>query len=305
MLRAVLAVEETPEDVPEEELADALSGVTVEQWILAGVVLVAAFALSRVVRRLTERQVERGDSEGSVARFVGRVVGYVVVAGGVVYALSILQVRLSPILGLLGITGLAVAFAAQTILENFFSSVLLQTRRPFRRGDQIQTLGELEGTVEDVNFRTVVLRTYAGERVLIPCSEVLNNPITNFTANGLRRTTLPVGVAYGTDLPTARDVLLRAARQVEGVRVAPPVEAWVEQFGESSIDFALRFWHAPDIATMWRVRSGVAMTVKAAFDDTGIEIPFPQRTVGFLPGADRMEVRTRALGSQDGIGGDG
>src|SRR5918911_169522 len=103
-----------------------------------------------------------------------------VVAGGVMYSLSVLGVRLGPLVGALGIGGVALAFAAQTILANFLGSIILQLRRPFRRGDQIATAG-CEGTVEDVNFRTVVLRTFDGERVLVPCSQVLSNPITNHT----------------------------------------------------------------------------------------------------------------------------
>ncbi|MDP8955263.1 MAG: mechanosensitive ion channel family protein, partial [Actinomycetota bacterium] len=282
---------------PEEELAEALQGLSATDWITAAVILIGAIVLSRVVKALTAHVVERGEGAGKAAQLVGRVVGALVVVGGFVYALQVLGVRLGPLLGALGIGGLALAFAAQSILENLFASVLLQSRRPFRLGDQIAT-NEIEGTVEDVNFRTVILRTYDGEKVLIPCSQVLNAPITNFTARGTRRTTLDVGVAYGTDLDTAQQVLLRAAASVEGVRPQPVPEAWVEQFGESSIDFALRWWHLPDIATTWRVRSGVAMAVKAAFDEAGIEIPFPQRTLGFLSGRE-LDVRVA-----DGDGGD-
>lgn len=269
------------EEAPEEELAEALQGLTAADWITAAVILAAAIALSRLVKAFTARLVERGDGAGRAARLVGRSVGGLVVVIGFVYALQVLGVRLAPLLGALGIGGLALAFAAQTILENVFASMLLQSRRPFRLGDQIAT-NEIEGTVEDVNFRTVVLRTYQGEKVLVPCSLVLNAPITNFTVKGTRRTTLEVGVAYGTDLATAQRVLLEALTSVDGVRSQPLPEAWVEQFGESSIDFALRWWHAPDIATLWRVRSAVAMAVKSALDGAGIEIPFPQRTLGFL-----------------------
>ncbi len=269
------------EEAPEEELVEALQGLTAADWITAAVILAAAIALSRLVKAFTARLVERGDGAGRAARLVGRSFGGLVVVIGFVYALQVLGVRLAPLLGALGIGGLALAFAAQTILENVFASMLLQSRRPFRPGDQIAT-NEIEGTVEDVNFRTVVLRTYQGEKVLVPCSLVLNAPITNFTVKGTRRTTLEVGVAYGTDLATAQRVLLEALTSVDGVRSQPLPEAWVEQFGESSIDFALRWWHAPDIATLWRVRSAVAMAVKSALDGAGIEIPFPQRTLGFL-----------------------
>jgi small conductance mechanosensitive channel len=282
----------------DEELTEALEGITTANWLLALAIFVGAIVLSRLVKRITASFVQRGDGARSAALLVGRVVGGVVVVGGFVYALQVLGVRLAPVLGALGIGGLALAFAAQSILENLFASVLLQSRRPFRRGDQIAT-NEIEGTVEDVNFRTVVVRTYAGERVLVPCSQVLNNAIVNFTAGGLRRTTLDVGVAYDTDLDTAQRVLMGAVRSVDGVRAEPVPEVWVEQFNESSIDFALRFWHAPDIATLWRVRSGVAMAVKAALDGAGITIPFPQRTLGFLPSAS-LDVRAPAAGDGDG-----
>jgi small conductance mechanosensitive channel len=251
-------------------------------------IFVAAIVLARLIRAVTARLVGGDESEMGVAQVVGRMVGYVVLAAGLIWSLDTLEVRLAPLLGALGIGGLAVAFAAQSILENFFSSIVLRTRHPFRRGDQITT-GDLEGTVQEVNFRTVVLRTYDGERVLVPCSQVLSNPILNHTAYGRRRTTLEVGVAYGTDLRKAQHVLLEAARGVEGVLDSPrEPEAWVQEFGESSIDFAVRFWHAPDIATEWRVRSGVAMAVNDALAEAGIEIPFPQRTLWFRGGEDEQ-----------------
>ena len=265
-----------------EELDEALpQGLTSTDWIQAGAVLLAGIVVARLIRALTARLVGSEDGEFGVAEIVGRMVGYVVFAAALIWSLDSLEVRLAPLLGALGIGGLAIAFAAQSILENFFSSIVLRSRRPFRRGDQITT-GDLEGTVQEVNFRTVVLRTYDGERVLVPCADVLSNPIINHTAFGRRRTTLNVGVAYGTDLRKTQHVLLEAVRGVDGVLDAPRVpEAWVERFAESSVDFAVRFWHAPDIATEWRVRSAVAMAVNDALGDAGIEIPFPQRTVWF------------------------
>jgi small conductance mechanosensitive channel len=280
---------------PEEDLAEAFSGVTTADWLIAGAILLAAIILSRIVKAVTARVVQGDDGSGRVAaQLVGRFVGLFVLFGGFVYALTSLGVTPGPLLGALGLGGLAVAFAAQSVLENTFASILLQARRPFRRGDQIET-NDIEGIVEDVNFRTVNIRTYAGEKVLVPCSAVLNNPIVNYTDRGTRRSDLAVGVAYDTDLERAQELLLRAASSVEEVHARPAPEAWVEAFGESSIDFSVRFWHNPDRATMWRVRSAVAMAVKRALDGAEIEIPFPQRTIGFLPGSDRVDVRTMAL----------
>ena len=257
------------------------NGPTASDWITAAAIILGALLVAALLKRTTSRFVEDEDGGGHAAAvFVGRMVGLVVVIAGVIYGLSSLGVRLAPLLGAVGIGGLAIAFAAQSILQNLFASVLLQARHPFRRGDQIAT-GDHEGTVVEVNFRTVVLRTFEGSRVLIPASEVLDNPIVNYTAKGLRRTTLEIGVAYDTDLEKAQRVLLDAAKAADGVLSHPAPEAWVEEFGESAIEFALRFWHPPDQATMWRVRSAVAMEAKRGLDEAGISIPFPQRVVSF------------------------
>jgi small conductance mechanosensitive channel len=258
------------------------AGLTVGDWLAAGAVLVAGIVVGRVVQGLLIRVVHRGeaDADEGAALALGRFVGFVFAAAGLVYSLSVLGVRLGPLVGALGIGGLAVAFAGQTILANFLGSIILQLRRPFRRGDQIATNG-CEGTVIDVNFRTVVLRSFDGERQLVPCSQVLANPITNYTALGQRRTTLSVSVSYDTDLQRARDVLLEAVTGVEGVLDRPSAEVWVEEFADSGVTVAIRFWHAPDIATLWRVRSDVPVAAKRAVERSGIEIPFPQRVLRF------------------------
>lgn len=256
------------------------NGLTAQDWFTAAGVVAGALLVAGILQRLTRRSVEREDGGHAVAVFVGRMVALVVFVAGAIYGLSALGVRIAPLLGAVGIGGLAIAFAAQSILQNLFASVMLQMRRPFRRGDQIAT-GDHEGTVVEVNFRTVVLRTFEGSRVLIPASEVLDNPIVNYTARGLRRTTLEVGVAFDTDLEKAQLVLVQAAREAEGVLAHPSPEAWVEELAESAVQFAVRFWHAPDQATMWRVRSAVAIELKRALDAAGIVIPFPQRVVQF------------------------
>lgn len=254
------------------------SGLTAGDWAVAGGVFVAGIVGGQVLRALLSRRIERTDSDEEATDLVSRFAGYAIVVAGFVYALSILDVHLAPLLGALGIGGLAIAFAAQSIIANFIASVLLQLRRPFRRGDQIAT-NDIEGTVEDVNFRTVVVRTFDGERVFVPCSEVLDNPIVNYTARGKRRTTFEVGVAYDADVDKTRAVLLGAVRNVDGVLAQPAPEVWVESFGDSSVDLAVLYWHAPDAATLWRVRNEVAIACKRALDDAGVDIPFPQRVI--------------------------
>lgn len=87
-----------------------------------------------------------------------------------------------------------------------------------------------------------------------------------------------------------RSIILSACAGADGVEAVPPPEAWVEEFGDSSINLVVRYWHASDIASRWRIRNVVAISVKRAFDDAGVTIPFPQRTLWFGPGSTTLHV---------------
>ena len=264
----------------EVDLGDALpdEGITTDPWITAGVTLIGFVVAALVLRAVIERVIRKTDAEGQIASFVARMVRNVVVLVGIVYALDSIGVSIGPLIGALGITGIAIAFALTAILENVFASVVLKTRKPIKVGDQITT-NDISGTVEEINFRSVIIRNFDGEKVVLPSALVNNDVMVNHTDRSTRRTVLPVGVAYGTDLSHAQSVILRATQGVQGVLETPPPQAWVTTFNDSSIDFDVRYWHESDILSMFRVRSGVAMAIKAAFDAEGIEIPFPQRVV--------------------------
>jgi small conductance mechanosensitive channel len=260
-------------------------GLTARDWVIAGAIVVVGVGLARVLRGVVSKAARGDEGHGAAAEAVGRFAGLILAAIAFVYALGVVGVRLGPLVGALGIGGVALAFAAQNILSNFLASIILQLRRPFRRGDQV-SIADCEGTVDEINFRTVVLRTFDGQRVMVPCANVLANPITNHTALGRRRTTVEVSVGYDADLEQARTVLLQAVRGVDGVAERPPPEVWVKSFGDSGIPLAVRFWHPPDVASLWRVRSNVAVAAKGALDAAGIDIPFPQRVLRFVSDGD-------------------
>ncbi|MBD8869906.1 mechanosensitive ion channel family protein [Nocardioides donggukensis] len=264
--------------------------VSLTQVLLALGVFAGGIAVAAMLRVLLVRLLDRGDADRYAGKLVGRFVGLVVVMIGAVYALGLVGIRVGPLLGALGVGGIALAFAAQDILQNFVAGVLLQVRRPFRVGDQIRS-GEFDGVIRDVNLRTVELTTYDGLTVYLPNAEVLKAPIVNYTRTPNSRTSLTVGVAYDTDLRQARETLQEACASAEGVREDPPPEVWVEEFADSSINLAVRYWHRADIASMWRVRSAVAMAVKEALDRAEITIPFPQSTLWFGPGSTTLHVR--------------
>ena len=275
MLTTILAQQPT---VTQLDQAFQTDGVDGWDWARAGSIMLCAVVMSIVVRWAVRRVVDRNDGAGFAADLLGRLSALLVVAAGVVYSLSALGVQIGPLLGALGIVGIALAFALKDILENFVAGIILQVRRPFRRGDQIVT-GDHEGRVVEVNSRAVVIDQPDGTRVIVPSSALITQPIVNLTNTGARRTTLEIGVAYDTDLIQARALILETMEGLDLVLDDPPPEALVSEFGDNAIVIAARFWHQPTIRQMWRARDEVAVGIKGALDASGIEIAFPQQVV--------------------------
>ena len=272
---------------------EQLGGLTLSDWLWAGGLAVGSALLALLVFRLVVR-IASSHMAPLAARLIGRVVQMVAFVFGLFYALQQVGISVAPFLGVVGLLGVALAFAFQDVLENFIAGIFLAARRPFGQGDEIST-ADHEGFVEDISLRELTLRTYDGELVYIPNSVVWQNPIVNHTARPVRRTTVAIGVAYDTDLETAGRVLLRALQDVPGVAEDPAPQALAHQFGASSIDFALRFWHNAGIADEWLVRDDVVKAAHVALGDAGIEIPFPQRVVTFVnePAAETSDISER------------
>lgn len=270
MNSTLVAQGETP-DV--EETLNELSQLTATDWVIAGGIVLGAVVIGFVVRLAISRALS---SRGQlVSRLVSRLAFGLVVAMGLVYALNQVGVSIGPVLGLLGLFGLALALAFQEVLGNFIAGIMLSLQRPFRVGDEIRTT-DYEGTVKDVSLRTTTVHTFDGVQVYIPNNEVWTHAIENSTETELRRTTLALGVSYDTDLDVAQELILETVKALDEVADEPAPQAFVHEFGDSSINYAVRFWHQSPIATEWRVRDETARALKRALDEAGVEIPYPQ-----------------------------
>lgn len=186
--------------------------------------------------------------------------------------------RLGDIIATLGLGSVAVGFAFQDIFKNFLSGILILIQRPFRIDDQI-VIGDYEGTVEQIDIRVTKIRTYTGERILMPNSEVFTSAIRVRTAFSKRRTDLAVGVDYNTSLPEAKQILQRTIESVEGVLDKPIPEIDLVGFGDSSIDLMVRYWSRPRQLDVRTVQTRAIVAIKKALDDATIGIPYPIRTV--------------------------
>ncbi len=279
------------QEQPTDDVTQLLNTIGWVEWVLAVLTIVAALVIGRLVRRAMTRVLNRTQVTPFAIIVLGKTVVYLAVTLGLYFSLTILQLQVGPLIGALGLAGLAVAFAFQDILENFIAGVLMLMRRPIKVGDEMESNG-YQGDVTDMTLRAVSVDTFDGDRVYIPNAMVWKSPLVNFTETPLRRTTLVVGVAYHTDLDRAQRVLQEAIDHVPGVETPPPATVEFVEFNNSSIDFHVRYWHASDRKSLWAVRDRAGRAMKRALDTAGIEIPFPQRTLWFPDGLGDRSPRT-------------
>jgi small-conductance mechanosensitive channel len=261
-----------------DELVD-FDGVTGWDVVIALAIIIVAAVIAQFVRKIVLRWLPEVDGvPEQVSLTLSRLAGYSVIVVGVVYAASWVGVDTGPIFLLILLIGVVAFFSMKPLLENFAAGLILQTRSPFDIGDEIMLDG-YSGTVVEIDSRTVLLLTPDGRQVRLVNTDVIGGTLVNTTREGARRTTVPVGVAYGTDLGRAREVLGTAIISVEGVFAAPEPEIHLVRFGESSVDYELRFWHSPSIADELAIVDAVIENIDVALKAASIVIAFPQRDV--------------------------
>ncbi len=187
-------------------------------------------------------------------------------------------VELGHIITTLGVSSVAIGFAFQDIFKNFLAGIILLVEEPFRIGDEVIIDG-YQGVVKHISIRTTQIRTYNGEKVLLPNATVFTDAVKVFTAYSFRRTDLGIGVDYDASLPEATKILKTTIQDVDGVLQEPFPEIDIVDFGDSSIDFVVRYWTDSQQKQVRYVQTQAIVAIKKAFDAAGINIPYPIRTL--------------------------
>jgi len=275
--------------------------IIVAAWILIGV-------LQRLIRMLRVRLSDRmGDPEAvKRATTLGRVSRYLVavvvslIAGMLV--LGELGVSVAPILGAAGVVGLAVGFGAQSLVKDYFAGFFILLEDQIRHGDVVEVAGK-SGLVEEITLRYVRLRDYGGN-----VHYIANGLITTVTnmSRGYAQAVIDVGIAYREDVDEAFGVMREVAAGLRAdpafaPRILEDLEiAGVNEWADSAVILRCRFKVAP--LEQWGVKREFLRRLKRAFDERGIEIPFPHLTI--YPGAAKdgsaPELRIRQQGSDAG-----
>lgn len=213
--------------------------------------------------------------------FLSKAIRFAVCALALLIVAQEWNYSISGLLAGLGLGGLAFALAAKDMLANLFGGLVILLDKPFVPGDWIQT-GDLEGTVEDMNFRSVKIRTFSQAVVTVPNTLLANGPITNYSRMGKRRVTFTFGVRYGTDPRSLRDCTekIRSMLLSCGEIEKDGVEAVLDGLGESSLSLMICYYtKTTDWEKFLAVRENVFYGILDILARHHVETAFPTRTL--------------------------
>lgn len=206
------------------------------------------------------------------------ILGFVVLA---IIVLDLLQVPLAAFAFISGAVAIGVGFGAQNIINNFISGWILMWERPIKIGDFLE-LGEVRGTVEAIKTRSTHIRRLDGVYVVVPNSHLLENEVTNWTlTNRVVRTSVIVGVAYGSNVDLVTRLLEQAADEHDSILDDPERTVLFDDFGDSALIFELMVWMkvVSGARGLRAVRSDLRYRIESLFREHDVVISFPQRDV--------------------------
>lgn len=253
-------------------ISAVFTGETTALVIQAVVILFVGFSLAVLIKR----RLGLKSMSGQQRMLVSKVSSYAVIGVTVVWALKVLGVEMGVLLGAAGVLTVAIGFASQTSASNIISGLFLMGERPFVVGDTV-TVGDTTGSVLSIDLLSVKLRTYSNLLIRIPNETMLKSNVTNLSHFPIRRVDMKIGVAYKEDLERVREILFEVAdRNPLALTEPKPIFIFLG-YGDSSLNFQFSVWAAQ--ANYWDLSTQMYMQVKKAFDEHGIEIPFPHRTL--------------------------
>jgi potassium efflux system protein len=278
-------------------LFDAMSGITlwtstsmvegeavvyrITMDILVFVVLLTSITIyaARKLPALVELALRSRTDVSAGARYTAStLLNYVILGTGILVALSTLGLDWSKLQWLVAALGVGIGFGLQEIVANFISGIIILFERPISVGDII-TVGDKDGFVTKIRIRATTIRDWDNKELLIPNKEIITGRLLNWSLSDTRlRVSVPVGVAYGSDVELALKILNDTVSDEARIMVDPAPSIIFSGFGESSLDLVCRFY-IDNIDHLWPVKTDLHLEIYRRFEAAGIVIAFPQRDI--------------------------
>ncbi|ELR70452.1 Potassium efflux system KefA protein [Fulvivirga imtechensis AK7] len=265
--------------------------VMLPNFVIAILVVIVFYFIAKITARILKGALSRFVRNQSVVSLILSISSFIIVIIGLTVALGVLKLdkTVTSVLAGVGVIGLALGFAFQDAAANLISGVIMAVQSPINVGDIIESQGVL-GTVKEIGLRATTIFNPKGQDVVIPNRLIFQNVYTHYTINGSRRIDLVCGISYGDDLDKVEQVSVRAIEQIPYLLPGKKVEFFYQEFGDSSINFVVRYWvHFKKQPDFLQAQSDGIKNLKKAFDNNGITIPFPIRTLDFgIKGGEKL-----------------
>ena len=277
--------------------------VTVLQSLMLLFLAVPAARITIVILQVVEDRIaDKTETkvDNVILDLLNRFAGVIIYLVAMVLALDLLGINVMPFIAGAGVLGIAIGFAAKDTLSNLIAGMLLIIDRPFEVGDRIEVWTAPSGSstwgdVIDIGIRATRIKTTDNIVIIIPNNEIMKRDIVNYTIISSQiRVRINIGVAYDTDLPKAKKIILDIADAIEWVAKEPKPKVVVRMFGESAVDLQVRVW-IKDARKRMNTISEITDRVKEAFDLHNIEIPYPKRDIVITHRQEKPAAETNEL----------
>ena len=244
--------------------------------IVALIVLWVGLKLIKVLCKYLDKSMTKKKVDVSLKAFLISVIDIALKALVIVTVLSMVGIKMTSFIAMLGAAGLAVGMALQGTLQNFAGGVIVLLLRPYRVGDFIEQ-GGISGTVKSIQIFNTVLNTPDNKVIIVPNTELATKTLINYSKSETRRVDINVGIAYGESIDKARDAMLKIADGYADVLKDPAAAVVVTSLAESSVNLSLRVWVKND--NYWSSMNDLTKAVYDKFNEMNITIPFNQLDV--------------------------
>ena len=252
-------------------------------FAMAVLVMFLFYFLARGIRKLLKKTILRKISQVSIQEIIAKVVFVVIILIGFFIALGVLDLDkiLTSILAGAGVVGLAIGLALQGTLSNTFGGLILSFMPQLKINDFITADG-VSGFVTEISLRNIILKKPDNNVVVIPNSKFIDGSFTNYSMNNRNRIFVNCGVGYESDLQMVEDLTVKIISDNFQQNDGEDVEFFFTEFGDSSINFMVRFWaDCVNVKQEHAARHKAIKIIKKHFDERDINIPFPIRTLDF------------------------
>lgn len=252
-------------------------------FVIAVLILVFFYFVARLIAVVISKTLNRFSTNVAVVKLIVSLSRLIIMTTALFIALGVLDLQktVTSLLAGVGIVGLAIGFAFKDTIANFLSGIYITLKSTVNVGD-ICEFGDHYGTVSSIGLRVLKMKTFQGQEIVIPNRLIFEDVYIHYTIYHQRRIDLNVGVSYGDDLQKVEDVTLSAIKKIDYLRKDKPIDLYYQKFGDSSINFVVRYWVDFNRQTDYlRALSDGIKRIKAAYDANNITIPFPIRTLDF------------------------